>query len=467
MLGIQLERLLGAAPAGVAEALDAVDGFDRALVTGLGRPTPEQSAALAALAGRVAASPLGAVAAEAVEKIAAGSVSDERLAALAAARAALLGAVHDAQLAALDEALGREREECAEPGGGEPLGERLLDGARSWLREVALVGWRGLGDDSLRGLDQALTALWAEPAARRLAVLLDGLAGELRACLPLSTWERLPVRRWADLWANAVLLCQPGAAGAAEAAAGPTAQVSGRLLPLGAELHEHPTAVQLLVHALLERDGGQPALLVRVGVGAAKVETLTGPTLWRLLGGFPALLRALAERRALTVTGLPLLAGGELVWDESGVALDEPADPFVTARTQLAGALAPAVPPLRRHPVQLAEPVLLEGYRVRDGVLTLDGHRLPLDLEHLPSAGPLTPQLVKASTACLGLLCWEDGGWSLRPLGVRATARRQQVEAHTGDWTQGPTDPKAAKAEARWGDPVETLRERAGRLLRA
>lgn len=464
MLGVQLGELLAAEPSGVADALAAVDGFDRALVTGLGRLTPEQAGAIGALAGAVAASPLGAPAAEAAEKLAAGSVSDERLAALAAARAALLGAVHDAQLAAFDTASGRSREEWAESGTGQPAADRLLDGGRSWLRELALVGWRGLTDDSLRGVDQALAALWAEPATRRPAVLLDGLAGELRACLPLSTWERLPVRRWADLWASALLLCQPGAR---PAPAEPVAEVDGRLLPLGAELHEHPTAVQLVVHALLERADGQPARLVRVGVGAAKVETLTGPTLWRLLTGFPALLRALAERRSLTVAGLPLLAGGELTWDESRVTLGEPADPLVTARTQLAAASAPAVPPLRRHPVQLAEPVLLEGYRVRDGVLTLDGHALPLDLAHLPSAGPLTPQLVGASTACVGLLVWEGDGWSLRPLGVRATVRRQEVEVHTGDWAQGPTDPKAAKAEARWGDPVEVLRERAGRLLRA
>ncbi|GAA3879492.1 hypothetical protein [Streptomyces sedi] len=464
MLGIQLAELLANEPVGVPEALEAVDGFDRTLVGGLGRLVPEEAAAVTALAAAVSASPLGAAATEAAEKVVAGSVSDERLVTLAASRAALLGAVHDAQLAALDAAVGRRREEWPAPGGGEPPPDRLLDGARSWLRELALVGWRGLTDDSLRGVDQALTALWAEPAARRLAVLLDGLAGELRACLPLATWERLPVRRWADMWAAALLLCQPGVLRAEEA---PAAEVSGRLLPLGTELHEHPTAVQLVVHALLEEGGDRPARLVRFAVGAAKVETLTGPTVWRLLTGFPVLLRALAERRALSVTGLSPLEGGELLWDESAVTLGEPADPFVTARTQLAGAVAAPLPPLRRHPVQLAEPVWLEGYRVRKDVLTLDGHQLRLDVEHLPAAGPLTPQLVGASTACVGLLCWEADGWTLRPLGVRATVRRQEVEVHVGDWAEGPTDPKAAKSEAKWGDPVAVLRERAGRLLRA
>ncbi|MFD0478876.1 hypothetical protein ACFQ0B_69860 [Nonomuraea thailandensis] len=44
--------------------------------------------------------------------------------------------------------------------------------------------------------------------------------------------------------------------------------------------------------------------------------------------------------------------------------------------------------------------------------------------------------------------------------------KKQPVAAHNGDWALGPTDPKAAKAEARNGDVVAVLRERAGRLLR-
>ena len=38
--------------------------------------------------------------------------------------------------------------------------------------------------------------------------------------------------------------------------------------------------------------------------------------------------------------------------------------------------------------------------------------------------------------------------------------------AHNGEWALGPTDPKVVKAEARAGDAVAVLRERAGRLLR-
>ncbi|MEO3749895.1 hypothetical protein [Streptomyces sp. B6B3] len=467
MLGIQLAELLDAEPPGVDEALGLVAGLDDALGHGLGRLGPESAAALADLAGAVATAPLGPAAAEAAEKIAAGSPTEEHLAALAGARTALLGAVHDALLGTLDAALGRDREPWRQPPSesvrrsGGPLA-----GSRSWLGELAIGGWRGVGHDLVAAADPTIEALLAEPDRRRLAVLLDGLAGELRACAPVGAMDRLPGRRWADLWSRALLLSQDGAAPDGSVGGEPADPVSGRLLPLGVDVHEHGTAVQAQLHAVLEPAGGAPARLVRASVGAAKVDTIVGPAVWRLLHRHPALLAALAEHRALDIADMPLLAGGDLVWRDDLATAGEPADAFATARVALAGAVAGPVPPLDRHPVRIAEPVFVEGYETDGASLLLDGRSLAFDLDRLPACGPLTPQLVAASTACVGLLRWDAGRWALQPLAVQATVKRRQVAAHGGDWALGVTDPKIAKAEARAGDAVAVLRERAGRLLR-
>jgi hypothetical protein len=135
-------------------------------------------------------------------------------------------------------------------------------------------------------------------------------------------------------------------------------------------------------------------------------------------------------------------------------------------------ALAPAVPPLDRHPVRLAEPALVEGYTASvDGdtgalTLDLDGQPLAVAVNRQPSSGPLTRDLIAGSVACLGLFRWDAGRWTLEPFAVQATVRRKTVAVHTADWAQGPTDAKAAKAAAPAGDAVAVLRERAGRLLR-
>ncbi|MEV0808689.1 hypothetical protein [Micromonospora sp. NPDC050200] len=466
MLGTQLAILRDGTPVGLPDALDVVAGFDDALTHGLARVGEEDAAALAALAGALAPTPLGDRAAEAVGTVATGSVAPEHLAALAGARSALLGAAHDALLDRLDTALGRDRAPWTVPATPPAGASPVLAGARAWLHEVALTGWRGVDHELLSAAGTSVEAALAVPALRRLAVLLDGLAAELRASVPVAAMPQVPARRWADLWARGVLLAQ----GAPVApVAKDVARVSGRLLPLGVDVHEHDTAVQVQLHAILEPDGGGSPRLVRVTVGAPKVETIVGPAVWRLLRAHPILLAALAERRAVTVTDLPSY-GGDLLWRDDLARLGEPACPFATARLLLSRATAAAAPPLDRHPAGIAEPVLLEDYRVRDDdgclALDLDGHRLAVAVERLPSSGPLTTELVAASSACLGLVRWDDGGWLVQPLAVRATVKRRAVEAHNGDWAGGVTDPKVARSEARAGDAVAVLRERAGRLLR-
>ena len=462
-------------PGGLDEAFALTDGLDDVLVHGLARIDEDRAAGLEALAAAFAGSPLAERVTDSIGKIIAGTVTDDHLAVLAGARAALTGAVHDALLGGLDEAVGRTREpwpESATPAASSPAAGAsaaglpapvppsgpLPAGARSWLRELAITGWRGVDHELASGGARAVQALLTVPAGRRVAVLLDGFAAELRSAAPVATLDRIPVRRWADLWSRALLLTHD------DFPAATAAPVDGRFLPLGVDLHEHPTVFRAQAHGLLESPGGQ-VRLVRASVAAAKVDTISGPSAWRMLSAFPVFLAALAGKRTVEITGMPLTAAGDLIWDESCAVAGEPADPFATARVRLGGVTAPSVPPLDRHPAAIAEPVLLEGYTAGDATFDLGGVPLAVDLDRLPAAGPLTPALVAASTACLGLLRW-DGGWAVQPFAVQATVRKKPVTVHTADWALGPTEAKAAKAEAAAGTAVEVLRERAGRLLR-
>jgi hypothetical protein len=449
---------LRAHPTGFDETFALIDGLDDALVHGLARLDEERVAALEALAAAFTGSPLAERTADSIGKIVAGSVTDEHLAVLAGARAALTGALHDALLTPLDEALGRVREPWPVPA-APPSSGQLPAGGRSWLRELAIAGWRGVDHELAGGGAQAVQALLAEPSGRRAAVLLDGFGAELRSAAPVATLDRVPVRRWADLWSRAVLLTQD-AFPVTEAA-----PVDGRFLLLGVDLHEHPTVFRAQAHGLLETPGGE-VRLVRAGVAAAKVDTISGPSAWRMLTAFPVFREALAAKRAVEISGMPLTAAGDLLWDEARAVPGETVDPFAVARVRLGGVTVAATAPLDRHPAVIAEPVLLEGYTAGEESFELAGGvTLAVDTARLPEAGPLTPALVGASTACIGLLRW-DGRWAVQPLAVQSVVRKKPVVAHTGDWALGPTDAKAAKAEAAAGTAVDVLRERAGRLLR-
>jgi hypothetical protein len=264
-----------------------------------------------------------------------------------------------------------------------------------------------------------------------------------------------------------LLLTVPGAAGAA-----PAGTVTGRLLPLGIDLHEHATAAQAQVHAVLEPADGSAPRLVRAAVSVPKPDTVVGAGVWQLLRPHLSLLGAVGEGRAMDVTDMPVTAEGDLLWDEAHARTGEPADAFATARVALPTAGATATAPLDRHPARIAEPVFLEGYGSETdedtGTLTFTvaGRRLVVDTDRVPAAGPLTPEAVAASHACIGLLRWDAGRFRLQPLAVETTVRKKPVAVHAGAWAGGTTDKAGLKAEKAATDAVTVLRERAGRLLR-
>ncbi|WP_406099072.1 hypothetical protein [Streptomyces sp. NBC_01013] len=449
---------------GLDEALAAVDSFDRALVDGLLRPRPDRAADLAEFAHAVAGTPLAARVSEAAGRTAEGSAGEDDFVALAAARTALLGSVHDALMSRVEEAVGRPRDTAEAPAPESRPAMNLLTAARSWLADLARAGWRGMDHDVVSGAAPVVSAMLPDPALRRLATLLDGFAAELAASCPGTALERFPARRWADLWSRALLLTLPGAAEAPV-----TGTATGRLLPLGVDLHEHATAVQAQVHAVFEPTDGTAPRLVRAGTAVPKPDTVVGAGIWQLLRPHMSLLAALGEGRSMDVTAMPVTGEGDLIWSDAHARPGGSADPFVTARVALPTAADAVTAPLDRHPARIAVPVFLEGYAARqddDGLaFTVAGHPLEVDTERIP-AGPLTPEAVAASGACIALLRWDAGSYRLQPLAVETTVRKKAVALHAGGWAGGTTDKAGLKAEKAATDAVAVLRERAGRLLR-
>lgn len=460
----------GDGPDGLDEALTAVDAFDRALVAGLLRPQPAQVAGLTELAHSVAGTPLASRVSEAAEKAASGVASEDHFVALAAARTALLGSVHDSLASRLDEVTGRTRGEVTPPAPAERQAANLLAAARSWLSDLARTGWQGIDHEVVSGAAQVVSAMLPDPALRRLATLLDGFSAELAASCPGATLERIPARRWGDLWSRAMLLTLPGAA-----AAPPTGTATGRLLPLGVDLQEHATSAQAQVHAVFEPADGTAPRLVRACVSVPKPDTVVGAGVWQLLRPHMSLLAAVSEGRSMGLTGMPVTAEGDLVWSDEHARPGEPADAFVTARVALPTATDTATAPLDRHPARIALPVFLEGYSIDKDkgahggsilTFTVAGQPLAVDTDRIPAAGPLTPEAVAGSSACIGLLRWDAGRYRVQPLAVETTVRKKALAIHAGAWAGGTTDKAAVKAEKAATDAVTVLRERAGRLLR-
>jgi hypothetical protein len=108
--------------------------------------------------------------------------------------------------------------------------------------------------------------------------------------------------------------------------------------------------------------------------------------------------------------------------------------------------------------------VFLEGYTAGEDGFTVAGHSLAVDTDRVPAAGPLTPEAIAGSGACIGLLRWDAGSFSIQPLAVELA--KEKTAVHAGGWAGGATGKTGIKAEKAAADAVSVLRERAGRLLR-
>jgi hypothetical protein len=420
-------------PAGVGETLDLVERLDECLVHGFARLGDEPRRALDDLAEVLAPSPLGRAMAEAVESIGRSEFVPRAFLALASARVALLGAVHDALVARVRETLGRAPVVRPEPP-PRPTGPHssAMASVQQWLMELAIAGFRQLDEAAVAPFATTLEVLQEHEELTALAALLTGFHGELLRSMPASRLTNLPAFRWGDLWSSAFVRTQerPAPVG--------FRPVSGSFVPFGLDVRSHETYVLASVYGLL---GGPEPATVRIPFGALKVGVIAGAEVWDLMGdSAEPVLAALAEHRTLEVSSAELREDGDLVL-RSPPGPGETASPFdvIDRATAL-----PDPPALARHPVHIAEVVLLEA-----------GHGLAPATERIARGGPVTAEAAMAVPEQIALLRFDRGGWRFQPLCLRCDGRIVMAGEELA----------AARRKLKHRS-VDVLKERASRLLR-
>ena len=452
---------LNSVPQPVVAAGDLIAAIDGCFVSGFARLGGPQRDALMSISRTFQGTPLAAVVAEAAAVAAGGPAGEAHLMALAAAREALAGARYDALLAQATDALGGAiavpdtRSLDLASASAEDTVTNLMAGTRQWLLELALAGFAQLEIQTVAPFAATLEKLQEQPALGRLAALLTGLMDEIMDSAPTSGMDQVPARRWADLWCRAML-------GAHRLPPAPAStEVSGTLRMLGADARHHDHIVSLIGYGLLEVEG-EKVRMVRTQVSCWKVDAITSDEVWTTLEGAAGdLLTALAGRKSLTITGMPLSATGELIWrgkTRAGKVFD-PIDAALEALGPGAGCPVPVVLPLDRHPVQLAVPVAVEKLAVKmtngEPGVDLDGATLPL--------APLSPLLgldidaLGKSAQAFGLLRFDRGRWTFQPL-VTRTGKKAYFGA-------GEAIGRRRKVGKQSGT-LAVLKERAGKLLR-
>jgi hypothetical protein len=327
--------------------------------------------------------------------------------------------------------------------------------------ELALAGFARLDAGTLTPFMATLEQIQGSPQLIRQAALLTGFFNELMNALPVVDATQAPLFRWVDLWARGMVSSlQPVQPMKAE-------PVSGKLSLLGLDVRQHAHLVSLVAYGLLQ---AQETQLVRITLSAYKVEAIQGNETWLLFPQAAPLFDALAQERTLRISNMPLLPTGDLIWQgEAKIEhkydlIKMAADHFGLKRQQTVKPcwLAPA----DRHPIHLAEPIVLGDYAVKKQagnlVLSWDKLALPIATERISTLSDITDKLITQSSQLFGLLRFDAGQWSIQPLTLSIRKGRGKPKIITTAQSAAAILNKPPRSSI-----VGTLQERASRLLRA
>jgi hypothetical protein len=453
-------------PDGVFVTLSLLADFDQCFVVGFANFEQHKST-LSTMQRVLTGTPLESIVHNACEALQRNEFLEQHFTGLAAARAALQGSVFDALQQKVRQALGRSIETAIPIQASAPIPasvQPLLESIRHWLMEMALVGFARLNASQLVAFLPTLEKVQAEPLLIRQAALLTGFWQELIRHIPIVDNRTIPAYRWVDLWTRSLIsTLQVNLTDSPQL-------ITGRLELLGIDLRHHANLVSFTAYGLLTTN--EPAQLVRSTLSAYKVDTIQKDEIWLLFPQAVTLLDAFAQNQTLHLKDIPLLAAGDLLLPDrdlllsgNGVvgdkynlmqrsaeyfAIDTPTMPITCA-----------MQPIDRHPIQLAEPIYLNGYTVKseNERLTLnwgDAAQLPVAMERLNQWSEIDQAAIAKSTQLFGLLRFDAGQWAVQPLAIAGKGK----PIFTGQ-----TAAKVLKSPPK-NSTVSILQERASRLLR-
>ena len=452
-------------PDGTAELADAVAALDQCFLSGFARFDSSHETTLNSLHRIFRGTPLQEALDQSIPALLRNEFVERHFAVIAAVRSALLGSWHDALQRQCADALGRTFDDNVSAAASPDMPPQIavwLESTRQWLMEIALAGFAKLERANLLPFLRTLEQIQAEPQLLRLSTLLTGFINELLNCVPVAEARHAPVTRWADLWTRAMT----NALAIAPDPAGET--VSGEFACFGIDLHRHANMISLMAYGVLTNDGG--ARFVRTTLSSYKVDAIIGNETWLLFSDAAPLFEALAKNQTLTLTDMPLLPTGDMIWNGQAAA-GKKFNPLKQAEEWFAPG-ASAVPmtcamfPADRHPAQIAVPIFLKDYTVaqeENGEFWLDfgaAGRLPVATQRICAFSELTPDVAANSSQMFGLLRFDQQRWEIQPLGVAATIKKKNVIMFSGE------NAAAVLKKPPKTSTIAILQERASRLLR-
>jgi hypothetical protein len=462
-------------PDGLGATEKLITDFDDCFLVGFANLESKHEETLESLKRIFSGTPLEKKLNEAITGILSNEFLDNNFVTLAVVRASLQGCIYDVLKQQVNDSLRRKtipqvssinnnhenNQNLNKVEEFPPHLQSLMLGIRHWLMEIALAGYSRLETSAIVPFSSSLEKIQQDPLLIRQSAFLTGFFNELMRQLPLKESNPIPLYRWVDLWTRAMIGAVSPSLDSQSVTQG--IKVSGNLELLGLDIRQHQNLVSLVFYGIFEGDNLKQ--MVRVNFSAYKVDVINNNDIWLLFPQAFPLLGAMSKENTLTINNMPLLPTGDILWTgeaDSGVniysVMKKAADNFAIGVDGIANCLIQATD---KHPIQIAEPVYLDTYKIEgDGdnlkLIWQDGGELNLAKERLSLLSEITPEVIKKSSQMFGLLRFDAGCWSIQPLSILVRGKTMLTINFTSE-----KEKNYCK-----NNPLAILQERASKLLR-
>ena len=397
-------------PDGVAQINEMIVAVDGCFQNGFTNLTPNQITALDALQRIFVETPLETKLNDSLEALKAGLFQPEHFAVLAAARSSLQGTLHDYLLQHLRTQIGRASKPTPIVATEYEDPTPLFVSTGHWLMDIAIEGFSRLEPTTILPFLNTLSQLRDNPDHAPLAALLTNFIHELLQYVPVKDDSAIPLYRWCDLWSRAMLLT-------VEAPIPHAPQpISGTFYPLGIDWRQQPNVISLVVYGVLEHD--DQIEWIRLTRSAYSVDAIYDAEAWLLFPDMEIILNGMATGNVVEINNMDYLLTGDLLWDREKAILGGGYKLMDTAAAHLESSM-PTLPPEKRHPIHIAEPILLEDYQIEDNQIKNDRFEFILDTDRILHSG-LELGSLSDFNRMFGLIRYDNLTWRFQPL---ATAK--------------------------------------------
>lgn len=283
----------------------------------------------------------------------------------------------------------------------------ILSNIRNWLISIAIGGFNDLTSDSLESFEQVLDTIETIPDLKRLSVLLRGMTSEFLDVLSTDVDDKSKLQlRWMDLWVRAYVLTLK------KRVSINSRPISGKLRLISIQNYIHRHFMTIIFNGILENK--KEKIYVEIELSKYLADLVPIQEFWTLFNqDYQEFFDALNKSIVIDIIKGELRDNSILNIEEYKLSVDTfNLLEYLKSAFKNNSLKSMKIQPIDRHTVHFKIPILVDRKNVKEKILEIGEHKIPLKYYNQLS---IKKQQIQLEDKLFGEIRF-DNGWYCKPL---------------------------------------------------